>query len=105
MSTVLSLVIVPVFAWLIREVALCEGLSARLLGHPLMQRLGHASYALYLGHWLVLAWAMHTHPEGVSPLRFLVWLVLMVAASVLLYLGFETPARRWSLRVLGAPRR
>lgn len=98
-------VIVPIFAWLIREVALCEGLSARLLGHPIMQTLGHASYALYLGHWLVLALAMHTHPEGISTLRFLVWLVLMVAASVLLYHGFEAPARRWSLRALGASRR
>ncbi len=97
-------VIVPIFAWLIREVALCEGLSARLLGHPMMQSLGHASYALYLGHWLVLAWAMQTCPEGISTLRFLVWLALMVAASLLLYRGFEAPARRLSLRALGASR-
>jgi peptidoglycan/LPS O-acetylase OafA/YrhL len=77
---------------------------ALLLSHPLMVRLGEASYALYIIHWLPLVvLALLTHANGplhpwVAPLT----VVATILASIVCHDRIEQPLRR-ALRAWPAP--
>lgn len=71
-------------------------ISDRLLLHPAMQKVGEASYSLYLWHWSVLslgAWTIGTQPWTI-PIKIVLMIVLSHASLKLV----ENPLRhaRWS---------
>jgi peptidoglycan/LPS O-acetylase OafA/YrhL len=73
---------------------------AGLLEAPSLVWLGRISYATYLCHYLLLTlfkYAFVTAGEAVSPARLALYLVAVLAASALLYHGFERPAQAWLL--------
>jgi peptidoglycan/LPS O-acetylase OafA/YrhL len=70
---------------------------SRTLEHPLAQRLGHASYSLYLLQWSLLmiigrsTWAPSSPTWWFSGMCVL----LLIAASLVTARRIEEPARRW----------
>jgi len=99
----------PLQAMLIYGLASGEGSLARLLSSPAMVLLGEASYATYLLHvplqrWVRLAWERLGFAPG-SPAFAAVFLVVLLAASVLVFKTFEDVARRRVRRWLTGPRR
>jgi peptidoglycan/LPS O-acetylase OafA/YrhL len=93
-------------SWLLHGLATEPTRLAALLGTPIMQQLGRASYCFYLLHLGVL-------PNALQPLLAR-WLPpvpalgalfgLLVLAALALHYGFEQPTYRWLLARLG-PRR
>ena len=88
------LLYVPLFTVLIVCLVLDHGPLARFLSSPPLVLLGHASYALYLLHWLPLGAAVWWLDDTPAPL----WAVSMgigglVALSLMVYHWFETPMR------------
>jgi peptidoglycan/LPS O-acetylase OafA/YrhL len=68
-----------------------------LLGNPVLVWLGRISYATYLCHYLALTIFKLLFVEGgkpVAPSLLALYLVAVLAASALLYHGFERPAQR-----------
>ena len=86
---------VPLLALLIFALVQERGAWQRLLASAPLVLLGHASYGLYLFHWLPLCYLVHRY--GVGGLS-LAWVVLIVVAlqlgCIAVYLGFESPLRR-----------
>ncbi|HEY0311398.1 MAG TPA: acyltransferase [Allosphingosinicella sp.] len=73
---------------------------ARLLEAPGLVWLGRISYATYLSHYLLLTlfkFFLVTAGEAVSPARLALYLIAVLAASAVLYHGFERPAQAWLL--------
>jgi peptidoglycan/LPS O-acetylase OafA/YrhL len=66
----------------------------RLLGHPVMLRLGTASFALYLIHPLVRESAWFYFGSELSPAAVMAAVSASIAASFVLYTYIEEPARR-----------
>lgn len=93
--------------WLLHGLATEPTALARLLGTPVWQRLGRASYCFYLLHLGLL-------PDTLKPL-LRAWLPagpalaatfgLLVLASLALHRYFEQPAHRWLLARLAPTRR
>jgi peptidoglycan/LPS O-acetylase OafA/YrhL len=98
----------PVFGMAIAHISRSRGIFAHLLEHPLLVRLGHASFSLYLLHLPVLLWMTYIMSKGTaverltrpwpgrkdSPIYFCLYWMLVVALSLLSYSFVETPARR-----------
>ena len=87
-------VLAPAFAAIIYGIALRPG-WARFMEVPPLILLGDASYSLYLLHPFVLF--AYFGPNGIrhpGALGRIVGFTLPIAASILVYLGVEQPARR-----------
>jgi peptidoglycan/LPS O-acetylase OafA/YrhL len=65
-----------------------------------MQRLGEASYSLYITHWIPLSLLLLSVQPGVAPAPWLALLVMAgtIGASLALYRFVERPARLALLR-------
>jgi peptidoglycan/LPS O-acetylase OafA/YrhL len=87
--------VVPV-AWAALILALALSRTNGLLEAPALVWLGRVSYATYLSHYLLLTLFKYffvTAGEPVSPARLLLFLAAVLAASALLYHGFERPVQ------------
>ena len=91
-------VLLPLFALVILGGASPDA-GPRLLGRPALQRLGEASYALYILHLpLRLWWDVGLVSLGLEPpegLSFVLYFAFVTAASLLVLDRVETPLRRW----------
>jgi peptidoglycan/LPS O-acetylase OafA/YrhL len=104
-------VFLPIYAVLVYSLAVGGGPLGRFLGWRPMLLLGEASYGLYLLHFPVFWWTEHVVallPFGNVLLRSKFFPVLEVFAavslSVVVYLLFERPARRFLRRILSSGR-
>jgi peptidoglycan/LPS O-acetylase OafA/YrhL len=99
-----SSLLAPLYAWLIYQLARGGGVLGSLLSTSFMKRLGEASYALYLIHYVFyfrfaalckLLGILTGSPNGF----FFAYLLASIAASLLIYRLIEEPARmaikRW----------
>ena len=99
-----SSLLAPLYGWLIYQLARGGGLLGRLLSTSFMKRLGEASYALYLIHYVFyfrfaalckMLGILTGDPNGF----FCAYLLASIAASLLIYRFIEEPARmaikRW----------
>lgn len=95
------------FGIAILGLAQLEGPVANWMARPLPLLLGEASYALYILHMPVHDWMKFASTKiGIdvsTPAWVLVYMVVAVAVSVVVFRHFETPARRW-IRALGEMR-
>ena len=82
----------PLFAALILAVSINTQLPARLLSHPLLRRLGDASYALYLFHFPILHYFQRLHVSRTWA-TFAIYVIACLATSLLSFRYFETPLR------------
>jgi peptidoglycan/LPS O-acetylase OafA/YrhL len=89
----------PLFALLLCALALGQGPLGRLLASPALQRLGEASFALYILQEPVAIWLHHLPGfAAASPgLALAVVLGGLVAASLACQAWLAEPARRWLL--------
>jgi peptidoglycan/LPS O-acetylase OafA/YrhL len=88
------------WAALVLGLALAKG--GGLLSKAPLVWLGRISYATYLSHYLLLIvfkYLFLKEGEAVPPVLLAAYLVAVLAASALLYHGFERPAQRLVLRV------
>lgn len=84
------------FAGIIYVIASGRTLLSGLLRWPPLVLLGEASYALYITHWVgqsLMISRLIGNPQ--SPQLCLLFILLSVVFSVLIYRWFETPCRRW----------
>lgn len=80
------------------SLALARGQVARVLASPLLRWLGDISYATYLSHFflLILFKIVFVGDDGqLSAAGAAGYIALVLAASAVLYHGFEKPAQRW----------
>ncbi len=92
--------------WLLHGLATEPSWLAQLLGSPLGQRLGRASYCFYLLHLGVLPDTLTPWLKGwlsAGP-AVVVSLVVLVLAALALHHYVEQPAHRWLLARLAPPR-
>lgn len=71
--------------------------NARSLAHRLFLYLGEISYATYLSHFMLFIWfkiVLADDPANIPPLRMLLFLLSVFAASILLHHWVERPGRR-----------
>lgn len=95
-----------VWASLVLGLALAR--SAGPLSSPPFVWLGRISYATYLSHYLLLVlfkFLFVSDGEPVPPVLLVGYLAAVLAASALLYHGFERPAQAWLLARWKARRR
>lgn len=67
--------------------------------------LGEISYATYLSHFMLFIWfkiVLVDDPANISPAPMLLFLLLTLVVSILLYHGVERPGRRLGRRVPGS---
>ena len=86
-----------VFAMLVLVLALTSGMRGNLLESAPIHYLGEISYATYLGHWILwmgfkLAF-IRGHDMGWG--LFVLFVAMVLAASVVLYHWVERPAQKW----------
>jgi peptidoglycan/LPS O-acetylase OafA/YrhL len=96
---------IPAFVGVIVGAAITDlRQPGRFLGSVLWTRIGEASFSLYMTHALVLgvwAGALDRFHIALDPnVAVLAFLVIAAAASWVVYVYFELPARRWMLRRL-----
>lgn len=103
--------LLPLWCIIVYQLAAGESHATRLLAHPLMVRLGEASYAMYLLHW-PLSVVFERIPIGVSTrdghlsgALFIPYVILLIGVSLAAYLVVEQPARRSMVRALSRPRK
>jgi peptidoglycan/LPS O-acetylase OafA/YrhL len=96
----LSLIVIP-YAILIYELAACDCKISRLLGSRIFVLLGGASYAVYLLQVPVRSW-VHFALTGTKDLNVnhsgldaVLSPALLICLSILVFLYWEEPARRW----------
>jgi peptidoglycan/LPS O-acetylase OafA/YrhL len=102
----LSAPVVPL-AWAGLVLGLALGRGRGLLASPPLVWLGRVSYATYLCHYLLLTlfkFLFVQEGRPVAPVMLGLYLLAVLAASDLLYHGFERPAQRWLLLRWQAPR-
>jgi len=89
------------FAGIIVALAAGRTFLSRIMEAPLLVLLGHASYALYIFHWIPWVIILHT-PEGLDPNPLWVAFAILATAifSVVCYLCYEKPVRRFLRRKL-----
>ncbi len=96
----------PCFAVLIARLAVESGPHVRVLSAPPMQRLGEASYALYILHAPLLVWLSLVLQRAVGrpvlrePLGALAAIVVVVLCARVVFRFVEEPARRRLRRAL-----
>jgi len=88
----------PLFGLLIIAVASEPATGRGVLHHPLMVKLGEASYALYIIHMPIRGLFRHLANWGIlgnldEPGVFIAYIAIVIAASLAIYRWFETPAR------------
>jgi len=92
-------VVTPLAGLLIYALAWGNGSLARILSHPWALALGEASYALYLLHEPLWAWAtgdgLIATANGRAYLFDGLFIAVAVGVSVLVSRGIERPARLW----------
>lgn len=96
-----TLVVPALFAVLLLALALSSGRSGNPLEGHLVHALGEVSYATYLAHfllWVAFKLAFVTDARSVPWWSVVVYLLLVLAASVALYRHVERPAQRWISR-------
>jgi peptidoglycan/LPS O-acetylase OafA/YrhL len=85
-------------------VALAAGRTflSGFLERPLMVLLGHASYGLYIFHWIPWVALTHASQRGwaVQPFGVTVVILLTILASIACYISYERPVRQWIRRRL-----
>jgi peptidoglycan/LPS O-acetylase OafA/YrhL len=89
--------VVPL-AWAVLVLGLALGRGTGLLASAPLVWLGRVSYATYLCHYLLLTVfkLLFVEPgRPVPPALLGLYLLTVLAASALLYHGFERPAQRW----------
>ncbi len=84
--------LVPILGLLIFTLAHQSGLLARFLSLPVLKLLGDASYAIYVLQFPIAA-CLRVVPGQCSFQRFVVYLVVLVLASVLTFFFVEQPLR------------
>jgi len=84
------------FAALIWYLASQKSILSCLLGSRSIQILGHASYALYLIHWLPLMWLTAQIRSGAvwTPCEVAMAIGAQIFVSLMIYVWFEDPLRR-----------
>jgi len=70
-----------------------------VLSSPALVYLGEISYSTYLVHYLAKDWVKFLSPQ-VTPLTFGIYVLAVLAASVLLYKLIELPGKAWVLGLL-----
>lgn len=98
------------FAAALLALALTSGMRGNPLDVAPLHYLGEVSYATYLSHfllWFAFKLAFVSDARSVPPALALLYLVLVLAASIALYHLVERPAQRWvnGLRLRPAPTR
>jgi peptidoglycan/LPS O-acetylase OafA/YrhL len=84
-------------AWAALVLGLALGQEGPILASPILVWLGRISYATYLCHYLLLTLFKYAFVEAgrpVAPSLLAFYLAAVLAASALLYHGFERPAQR-----------
>ena len=93
------------FALLIAAISLPDGLPARLLALPVLERVGLISYSTYLVHFFVRDWIkflmVTPGPQPLAPT--IVYLAVTLIGSVVLYRAIEVPGRATLRRLVAAP--
>lgn len=113
LPSVLTPLIVPMFAWTILVFASDAGPLSKVLLTPVPQMLGRVSYSIYMDHYLIalaLMQALSTLTGSTAELAgvrtvvappllcdalTLVYLAIVVAASLVTYRWIERPGRLW----------
>lgn len=100
----------PVFAVLVYALARGAGPVSRVLSTRVLERLGAASFALYILHVPLQAWLVRGYRTlGVDPLplplHFALWASLCIAISLTVFDRVEEPGRRLLRRWLARPAR
>ena len=94
------------FALLIAAISLPDGLPARLLALPVLERMGLISYSTYLVHFFVRDWVkflmVTPGPQSVAPT--IVYIAATFIGSVVLYRTIEVPGRTILRRLVEVPR-
>jgi peptidoglycan/LPS O-acetylase OafA/YrhL len=97
--------LMPLFGALLVAVASARGTTARLLSLPPLVLLGRAGYAIYILQMPLMYYLMLATSAGFIDWRGAVFfgrfLVLLVAAALLVHLRFERPLQAWLQRRLG----
>jgi peptidoglycan/LPS O-acetylase OafA/YrhL len=95
----------PFFMMVLLGAALAGGALGACLGWKPLVRLGDASYSIYILQIPIAEWWQTCCPSGIrnKPIGFWLYLCLLVATSLALYLLYETPLRAW-IRSKGAPK-
>lgn len=94
------------FALLIAAMSLPDGLPARLLALPVLERVGLISYSTYLVHFFVRDWIkflmVAPGPQPLAPT--IVYVAATFIGSVVLYRTIEVPGRTTLRRLVEVPR-
>lgn len=104
-----DLVMIPAVCMLITTAATSDLASTRTwLTAPQLVRLGQASFALYLTHYLIMMVVWHVVGDSLPPLQAVTVLVVTavacIALSVPVFQRFERPLERSLRRRIGSPR-
>lgn len=94
-------VYVPIVTVIVAVVAWGHGSKQSVLRHPVMVRLGEASYALYIIQWI--AWLV-INDRAVGPptaVHAVLAIAGTIAAALVVHQLIEKPARRWVLSRFG----
>ncbi len=90
------LVLVPLFLLLIGRCAVDRSTVSRCLSHPVLVRLGQASYAVYILHIPIFVyWHSLLHPQAVSAMFVFAYLVIITCISLGVYAWAERPLAKW----------
>lgn len=95
-----SFLFLPPLALLLIGAAEERGRGLRWLAHPLAEKLGEASYAIYALHMPLAYWFARCLPVQSAPLAwFGGYFLLLTMLSLTVHEFLELPARRWLNRV------
>jgi peptidoglycan/LPS O-acetylase OafA/YrhL len=99
----------PVFAALVYALARGTGPLARVLSARVLVRLGAASFALYILHVPLLVWLTRGYrvlgmTPPAQPWYFVIFAIVGIAVSLLVFATVEEPGRRFLRRRLTRPR-
>ena len=93
-----TLAVPPAFAAILLLLALTAGKRGNPLEIGPLHYLGEISYATYLGHFLLFVafkLALVSDADAIPPLLIALYLVLVLASSIVLYHLVERPAQKW----------
>lgn len=98
----------PLFAMLVFSLACDRGMVNRFLGRRRLQKLGDASYAIYILQSPVMAYfLLGTQGIGtrapLSWVHFWIYCTILIGISLACYRWLETPARRWIVQMKMVP--
>jgi peptidoglycan/LPS O-acetylase OafA/YrhL len=89
-------VLLPLFLLLIYRCAVDRSAISRGLSHPILVRLGEASYAVYILHIpLFVYWHGWLRPQRISTWFTLTYLAIITIISLAVYAWLEKPMAKW----------